>query len=254
MKYITLIIGLLVVGCLKKEQTNQKQIVTQKAKEASEPLPEKPIKGLTLEEKVVGTYEMKEGEDTGRAVLLDNGVAESYINGKKHKEDKWSISEDGEIHLTEQDGNIIVLRINKDGSLTNIADIDKDGKREDIPKEDQVTINKVDGTTAKPVKELTLEEKKVVGTYEAKRVGDTYRVVLLENGVFKDYRNGKKREAESKWSISKDGEIHREYKDRNIVVFSINKDESITGIAFIDKEGKRKEAPKDIQLTLKKIK
>jgi len=101
---------------------------------------------------------------------------------------------------------------------------------------------------------LLPEEKKVVGTYEAKRVGDTYRVVLLENGVFKDYRNGKKREAESKWSISKDGEIHREYKDRNIVVFSINKDESITGIAFIDKEGKRKEAPKDIQLTFKKIK
>ena len=42
MKYITLIIGLLVVGCLKQEQTNQKQIVTTNTNEASEPLPAKP--------------------------------------------------------------------------------------------------------------------------------------------------------------------------------------------------------------------
>ena len=43
--------------------------------------------------------------------------------------------------------------------------------------------NKADGTTEKPVKELTAEEKKVVGTYELKEDGFTFRGVLLENGV-----------------------------------------------------------------------
>ena len=143
MKYITLIIGLLVVGCLKKEQTNQKQIVTQKAKEASEPLPAKPIKGLTLEEKVVGTYEGKKDGDTYRTVLLENGVLEDYINGGKYGEAKWSISKEGEMHVTEQDGIIAVLSINKDGSITNIAVIDKDGKREDTPKEHQYISKKI---------------------------------------------------------------------------------------------------------------
>jgi len=117
--------------------------------------------------------------------------------------------------------------------------------------------NKVDGTTAKPVKELTLEEKKVVGTYEAKRVGDTYRVVLLENGIAEAYRSGKKEEKEVKWSISKEGELHFTYGGGVIVVLSINKDESLTGIASIDKDGKREDFLKEDQQfvpTLKKIK
>ena len=144
MKYITLIIGLLVVGCLKQEQTNQKQIVTTNTNEAAEPLPEKPIKGLTLEEKVVGTYEFKEGEDTLRMVVLKNGVMEAYENGKKPEGDyKWSISKEGEIHTTNLGGGIGVSRINKDGSITFIVEIDKDGKRTEIPKEDQDTWKKI---------------------------------------------------------------------------------------------------------------
>ena len=113
MKYITLIIGLLVVGC------------------------------LTLEEKVVGTYErIKDGSDiTYRAVLLENGIWESYRNGKKEdKEDKWKIV-DGELHIIHE-GGIAVFRINKDGNITGIADIE-DGKREDFPKENQHTIQKI---------------------------------------------------------------------------------------------------------------
>ena len=39
-------------------------------------------------------------------------------------------------------GLIIVYRINKDGGITNIADIHKDGKREDYPKELQITTFK----------------------------------------------------------------------------------------------------------------
>ena len=129
MKYITLIIGLLVMGCGKQEKADTAN----------------PVKELTAEEKkVVGEYEMKEGEDTRilarRAVFLDNGIIECYISGKKEEEAKWSISEDGGLHIVDEDGIIDVLRINKDGSITFIATIDKDGKREDT---NEVTIQKI---------------------------------------------------------------------------------------------------------------
>ena len=98
-------------------------------------------KGLTLEEKVVGTYEMGGEGFTIRAVFLDNGIIESYKNGKKEEEeDKWKIV-DGELHIIHE-GGIAVFRINKDGNITGIADIE-DGKREDFPKENQHTIQKI---------------------------------------------------------------------------------------------------------------
>ena len=76
MKYITLIIGLLVVGCGKQEQTD--------TNESTPTTTEKPDKELTAEEKkVVGTYEMGGEGFTIRAVFLDNGIIESYKNGKK---------------------------------------------------------------------------------------------------------------------------------------------------------------------------
>jgi hypothetical protein len=93
--------------------------------------------------KVVGEYEMKEGEYTLRIVLLENGVGEGYKNGKKNVDYlKWSISEDGELHIVDKDGDAEVYRINKDGSITLIAKI-RDGKREDLPKEDQMTLKKI---------------------------------------------------------------------------------------------------------------
>ena len=93
---------------------------------------------------VAGTYEGKEGEDTERGVLLENGIAESYTNGKKLGEEaKWSISKEDEIHVTGADGGIGVFRINKDKSITYIARISNDGKREEAPKEDQETFKKI---------------------------------------------------------------------------------------------------------------
>ena len=114
--------------------------------------------------------------------------------------------------------------------------------------------NKVNGTTAKPVKELTLREK-VAGTYELelKKFGETQRYVLLDNSTVEYYLDGKKEEAEHKWSIV-DKEVHIERENRAVSVFSINKDESITGIATIDEDGKRKEILKEHQYTRKKIK
>ena len=109
-------------------------------------------------------------------------------------------------------------------------------------------------TEAKPVRELTPEEKKVVGTYELelKKFGETQRYVLLDNSTVEYYLNGKKEEAEHKWSIV-DKEVHIERENRAVSVFSINKDESITGIATIDEDGKRKEILKEHQYTREKI-
>ena len=144
MKHIILIIGLSVVGCGKQEQadtnestpsTNTNEVVGTTAK---------PVKELTLEEKVVGEYEFKDDKDTRfRMRVLENGVLESNIKDKQREEDfKWSISEDGELHVEAGDGIILVFRINKDSSMTIIAGIDKDG-RDDKPKEHQSTFKKI---------------------------------------------------------------------------------------------------------------
>ena len=134
MKYITLIIGLLVVGCEKGGEIT-----------IGEPPKTKPVKELTAEEKkVVGTYEMKEVVDTIKYVFLENGVLEAYRNGKKHEgKFKWKISKDGEIYFIDEHEDIGgVSRINKDGSITYIASI-VDGKRTDFTKEEQYTYKKI---------------------------------------------------------------------------------------------------------------
>ena len=115
-------------------------------------------------------------------------------------------------------------------------------------------INVAANNATKPAKELTLREK-VIGTYELelKKFGETHRYVLLNNSKVEYYLNGKKEEAEHKWSIV-DKEVHIERENSAVSVFSINKDESITGIATIDEDGKRKEILKEHQYTRKKIK
>lgn len=130
-----------------KERTTYKKFKSEKETSSkgddNNSTTENPVKKLTLEEKVVGEYQIKEGESSRRLVLLDNGFAESYTNGKKEdRNGKWKISKEGEIHVTDPDGGIIVCRINKDGSITGIAEMD-DGKREDLPKEQQVTAKKI---------------------------------------------------------------------------------------------------------------
>jgi len=138
MKYITLIIGLLVVGCGEVENGAYKHRPKQTDTNESTPTTtEKPAKELTPEQKqkalrdsAVGTYEGKNVGDT--LVLLDNGVLEAYRDGeKRNKEGKWKVV-DGEIHADNNGGDIAVLSINKDGSLTLIANI-RDGEREEAP-------------------------------------------------------------------------------------------------------------------------
>jgi len=133
MKNLLILITIMLVGgCGKGKEAQTKTKVTE------------PVKELTLEEKVVGTYEIKEGEVTIKHVHLENGVFEWYENGKKREAVKWSISKDGEIHVEYKYkyGHIAVFRINKDGNLTWIASI-VEGKRTDIPKEEQPTYIKI---------------------------------------------------------------------------------------------------------------
>ena len=149
MKTITLAIGLLVVGCGEGENGAYKHRPKQTDTNESTPTTntnkvhgttEKPVKELTLEEKVVGAYEIKEGEYTIKIILLENGGGEAYVNGKKQEERKWSVVK-GEIHV-KYDGVIYVIRVNKDKSITMIAEI-LDSKREEKPKEDQQTYKKI---------------------------------------------------------------------------------------------------------------
>ena len=143
---IILVVGLMTMGCLTPEQK-------------------------ALRDSVIGEYEWE--DELGhfqKFVLLENGIVEAYENGKKEEEEsKWKIVE-AEIHVTEPDGDIAVLRMNKDGSITYIADIStgediraaiqdgkwqkhirddpkisihKDGLRVDYPKEEQETFKKI---------------------------------------------------------------------------------------------------------------
>ena len=144
MKYITLIIGLLVVGCGKQEQTDANESTPTTNTNEVSGTTEKPVKELTKED-VVGTYEAKKDGRTEGVIFLENGVIESYENGKKRElEAKWTII-NGEIHGEVEGGRILVFSINKDKSVTNIAVIDKDGEREDFPKEEaeQATMKKI---------------------------------------------------------------------------------------------------------------
>ena len=154
MKYITLIIGLLVVGCGEVENGAYKHRPKQTDTNESTPTTntnevsgttEKPVKELTPEQKqkalrdsAVGTYEGKNVGDT--LVFLDNGVLEAYEDGEKEEEGKWKII-NKEIYI-EIDDEHGFLKINKDGSLTIIARI-RDGERKDISKESQITTKKI---------------------------------------------------------------------------------------------------------------
>ena len=107
---IVLVLGLLAVGC------------------------------TSLRDSVLGEYEYKHSNGiTYKDVFLDNGVWEWYRNDKKALEAKWSIVK-GEIHVKYDSELIVVWRINKDKSITIIADI-YDGKR--TAKEDQNTYKKI---------------------------------------------------------------------------------------------------------------
>ena len=112
--------------------------------------------------------------------------------------------------------------------------------------------HKEKSTPAKPVKELTPEEKKIVGAYELKNGGDTFRNVFLDNGVLEAFEKDKKCEEEYKWIIV-GREVHAEWGNGRVLIYRINSDGSLTDIATII-GGERKDRRKEYQFTYKKIK
>ena len=93
-----------------------------------------PIKKMSFEESVVGTYERRNGEITVRFDFLDNGVFESNRNDSKVNELTWKI-EDAQVHVGTWSAsgslplNVLVYRIEPNGDFTRIAHI-HDGNRE----------------------------------------------------------------------------------------------------------------------------
>ena len=116
---IVLLVGLLTVGC---------ETLTSEDK--------------ALRDSVVGKYEYKYiNGDTIKWVSLGNGVSEHYINGKKVLNGKWS-TENTEIHIIIDSGYIQVYRVNKDKSITWIAERE-DGKRKDTINKYQYTYKNI---------------------------------------------------------------------------------------------------------------
>ena len=126
---IPIVIGLLVVGCGEKQSTNTND---------GNSAPEESAKKLTAEEKalrdsVVGTYELNADGDTHKQVFLKNGTSGGNFGfGLVEIDHLWTIVK-GEI-IEKSDSTGWVWIKNKDGSVTNIADIDPEGKRKDLPK------------------------------------------------------------------------------------------------------------------------
>jgi len=110
--------------------------------------------------------------------------------------------------------------------------------------------HKEKSTAAKLVKKLTPEEKKIVGTYELKNGGDTFRNVFLDSGVLEAFEKGKKCEEEYKWTIV-GKEVHVEWGNGRVLIYRINSDGSLTDIATII-DGERKDRRKEYQFIYKK--
>ena len=95
---------------------------------------------IRLKEKVVGTYELRDEGQVFRGVFLDDGTEVDYTNGKKIGSNLWRALE-GEV-CVDQGSNILIFRINPEGSLTRIAYIDDEGRKV-LPREKQKTFIKI---------------------------------------------------------------------------------------------------------------
>ena len=110
-------------------------------------------------------------------------------------------------------------------------------------------------------RQLTSEEKDMVGTYEHKNPGYDTKYVLLEDGIAEFYNSDAgivpstdyKFTNKKKWSIV-DNKLHiADVQGMHIDVYRINQDNSLTKIAYIE-NGKRSAYSQEKQLTYKKIK
>ena len=237
---IPILIGLLVAGC---EENNQSAKEPPKASpsDGEEDNSTKAVgKKLTVEEKVVGIYEM----NGKRVELLENGrIKAAHLSNVRNEEITWNTT-GKEVHIDDKSFGGVVHKIEANGDLTEIAKIE-DGKRTEFSKEEQVTIKKIQYDAA-------AENKKhnVVGTYVAKIEEDAVLELTLNN------RNA------STWKIV-GREVHhgavmfdsktRRLEELSTKVYRIEANGDLTEVAKIE-DGERTDLPKKDQVTFKKIK
>jgi len=94
------------------------------------------------------------------------------------------------------------------------------------------------------------EEDKVVGTYEHKKGGYTFKWVFLENGIIETTAFAKT--DGGTWKMV-GNEVHVAEEGKSIAVFKIEPNGDLTLIAEIIRT-KRKDIPKEEQTTIKKLK
>ena len=184
-------------------------------------------------------------------ILVAVGCGQSDI--ERLEEEKLTQEYETEFQMSEDENKRLEAEIESNKLKALKAETDKTKKEPPTNPTDQNT------TKAKPVKEqareLTPEEKKVVGEYERKEDGDTFRVVLLENGIVEFSENGEKKKygtwkmALLRFELGK--EVHVDYENSKSF-YKIESNGDLTEIAnIIDRE--REEVPK-VQTTYKKIK
>ena len=132
-RFLLMTTVVMLVGCGKREQPVHP--------EGGSSTNSKPVVGLTLKEKVVGSYDGKVGKNNIKFVLLENGKVESYLNGEKIGRGKWKLA-GNEVHFEYENRDVSFLRIGNNGDLNGIAML-KGGKREALPKDKQFTYKKV---------------------------------------------------------------------------------------------------------------
>ena len=134
-------VALLMVGCGEaKQSANTDAKKSTRTKPLEEPIPEQNQK--TLMDSFIGEYEFKFGGNTHTFIFKENGILDGHVNGKPaNLGQKWEIV-DGELRGYDS-GAYGIWRINKDKSITQIAMVLNDGKRQDIPKALQNTFKRI---------------------------------------------------------------------------------------------------------------
>ena len=229
-KYITLIIGLLVVGCGKKEAREM-------AKKESE---EKLAWEVMTETDVFpgdNAHTMPAGDlDACKQVCIDRQFGAfvtwrgtAYFRSQS-PEDCKSHSEPG-IH----GGSTLYIR-----PATQNLEVGTSTSRADA---DIATGIEPTSETKEPPANVGKELKPddVVGSYEAGLGGITFRFVLLESGVVENYFNGIKEPEDAKWKIQ-GAEVHIEKgkSDGTVIVNKIEPNGDFTVFARI-RNGKRED-------------
>ena len=243
---ITILIGLLVVGCGKKQSGNTNE---------SSNTPEKVeiSKKQTLKDKITGGYEAKDGQDTDKFILMDNGIVEVFHNGKHEGKGTWKL-EGEEVHVDFEGG--VVFKLTDDGNLK----VTSEGGTKVSASETPFIFKRIKELSVEEAKSLRSKnralEEKVIGTYQAFGIGNgepAGKYVLLDNGILESYLENGEKEHTGKWRVV-EGEVRLEIYEDSFFFYQVNLNGDLTVIAMQLDNGSRKEISKDKQFSIKKIK